>query len=478
MNIRYKLSFQFSLIVLTILLIFSTSIYYFSESYREYDYYSRLKDRANTTARLLFDVEEVDKSLLKIIDRNTQALTNEKITVIDQNYKIIYSSTDDTLKVSLSLADDIKNKKIVKTTNEDHDVLGLLYEKDDNQFMVIASAYDLYGVAKMKNLKIILIIGFLITLLITVFAGIIFSGKALAPISNVVAQVNKITISNLNSRLDEGNRQDEIAKLAMTFNSMLQRLEEAFIFQRDFVSSAAHELRTPFSVILVELDYCLLQQRSKEHYIQTLKNLQVEIKKLNKLSNSLLELARISYDNSKFELKTFRLDELVIETCNNIMNSNKECKTNILFKNLPEDSNFLTISGNEHLLEIAIKNLIENAFKFSNYQSVDVVFSVNNKTISIQITDKGIGISKEDMKIIFQPFFRGKNTQFIAGYGLGLALTQKIIHLHNGTISVDSEVGKGSAFTISFPNRSVSHGLLNNLQELAKPFKMQDNTLK
>jgi signal transduction histidine kinase len=269
----------------------------------------------------------------------------------------------------------------------------------------------------------------------------------------VIDQVNSITVSNLSQRVDEGNQKDEIAQLAITFNQVLQRIEDAFILQHDFVSNAAHELRTPFTVLLTEIDFTLMQERENEYYKKVLFSLSGEIKKLSKLSNGLLDLARISFDKSTFYKKVIRIDELLIEVCNTVLLSNKSFNVKIDFSSLPDNDDQLSFLGSEQLLTIAIKNLIDNACKFSDSKSVEVKLESSEEHITISFSDQGIGIPHEDINNIFQPFYRGKNTQFIAGYGIGLALTQKIIHLHNGEIKVTSKLGKGSTLTVLIPNQ-------------------------
>lgn len=452
MNIRYKLTVQFSLIVLFILLSVSFFIYFFSSNYRDKDYNTRLKDRAKTVANLFLGVKEVDMALLKIIDRNTLALYHEQIYIFDESDHLIYSNTEKTFD-DYSLLPKVRIQKEFKYTTKGRDAIGIIYSFDNRNYVVMASAYDYFGLAKLKNLQIVLLVCFMISLLVVVIAGFLFAGRALFPISSIVNQVQKISITNLNLRVDEGNKTDEIAQLAITFNLMLQRLEEAFILQRDFVSNAAHELRTPFAVLLAEIDYSLLQERKNAYYIEVLNKQRLELRRLSKLSNGLLDLARISYDSSHFELKTIRIDELLVETCNDVITLKKENNIDIDFSDLPDNDNKLFISCNEQLLKIAVKNLIENACKFSENKTVFIRFSTHDDYVMLHFRDEGIGILEEDIQHIFQPFFRGKNTQFIAGYGLGLALTQKIIELHRGTLTVVSESGKGTTFTISLPNR-------------------------
>lgn len=453
MNIRNKLLIQFSLFVVAILLIFSIGIYSFSSKYRKSDYYSRLQDKAKTTAQLLLNVREVDRDLLKIIDKNTQALYQEKIYVFNEADELIYSNPSDVEPLNdLSMLKTIKKYNIVKYLDGKREVLGLTYEYSEKSYIIVISALDRYGYSKMNNLRIILILGFFIGVLTAIFAGFVFANRALAPISKVVNQVKDITVSNLNQRVDEGNKTDEIAQLAITFNEMLQRIEDAFILQRDFVSNAAHELRTPFTVLLTEMEFTLMQDRNTEYYKEALTNLSKDIRKLSILSNGLLDLARISFDKSTFNQKTLRIDEVLIDVYSNVMSEHNNYKINLDLESLPEQENKLVINGNEQLLSIAFKNLIENACKFSEDKKVDVQLTYDSQCILIHFSDKGIGIPPNDLERIFEPFYRGKNSHYISGYGIGLALTHKIIILHKGRIHVDSRENSGSVFTVILPN--------------------------
>ncbi len=451
MNIRNRLLMQFTLIVVFILVIINIGVYYFSSMYRESEYYTRLEDRALSTARLLLNVEEVDEELLKVIDKITVVLFDERINVYDPGNQLRYSNRpDNQFKDLPQLISGAQEHKKMKARDDMHEILSILYTSNGKDYVIVISAFDKFGYSKLNNLRLVLVVMFVFGLLITLIFGVLFSKRALAPISGVIRQVQKITGTSLNKRLNEGNRKDEIAQLSITFNQMLQRIEDAFILQRDFVSNAAHELRTPFSVLLAETDLALMQERDKAFYQRVLRSHAEELRKLSKISNGLLDLARISYDKSDISLKELRIDELIIETCNSVIAYYPQNKINIDFDQLPENEQLITIQGNEQLLSIAFKNLIDNACKFSENKTVNVVLRAEKNRIQIMFKDEGIGIPKEDMKKIFNPFFRGRNTHFIAGYGIGLALTQKIIHVHDGVISVESQVGKGSVFTVSF----------------------------
>ncbi|MDP2336446.1 MAG: ATP-binding protein [Bacteroidota bacterium] len=453
LNIRTRLTLQFTYIVTFILILFSFIIYYFSATYRESEFYSRLENKAINTAKLLIEVKEVDYDLLKIIDKNTiNALYNEKVIIYDYQDKQIYNNLDDdSIHISKALLDQIRLKKDVRYHQGKHEVIGLLYADKYDRFVVIASALDKYGRSKLNNLKWIIIIGFFISIGLTVFIGRIYASRALKPMSDVVKQVDKITIASLNMRVNEGNGTDEIAQLAITFNQMLERLESAFEMQRSFVSNASHELRTPLTSITGQIEVSLMKPRTQEEYEAVLDSILEDIKNLNSLSNGLLDLAKASSDISAITLRTLRIDEILWETRTELIKRNSDYNISIQFKEPIDDENKLAVFGNDHLLKIAIVNLMDNACKYSTDKSVEIILSVSGKQFVAEFTDKGIGIDSADMEKIFQPFFRAKNANNISGNGLGLSLTDKIIKIHRGTISIDSQLNKGTKVTFCIP---------------------------
>ena len=251
----------------------------------------------------------------------------------------------------------------------------------------------------------------------------------------------------LNSRLNEGKRKDEIDQLAITFNEMLTNLEIAFKNQEDFVSNASHELRTPLTVMISESDYLLNRKRKEEEYIEHISGLVDDLKTLNSLVNSLLELAQINRDNN-IPLSAVRIDEI-------IYNAIRQVKTKYQGRKIipriryPENENDLLVSGNAGLLEIAFKNLLDNACKFSN-EDVDVEFQMIDKNIKIIISDRGVGIPHDEINSIYNPFKRASNVKFIGGFGIGLSLVNDIIRLHDASLKVNSTENEGTRFEIIF----------------------------
>jgi signal transduction histidine kinase len=453
LNIRSRLTLQFTYIVTFILILFSVIIYYFSASYREAEFYTRLEKKALTTAKLLIEVKEVDYNLLKIIDKNSlNSLHEEKVMIYDDQDNQIYNSLDnDSIQVSKPFLEKIRKLKNIRYHEGTNEVVGLIFTLKSDNYVVIASAFDKYGRIKLHNLIWIILVGFFISISSTVLFGRIYANKALKPMSDVVKQVDKITISSLNMRVNEGNGMDEIAQLAITFNHMLERLESAFEMQRSFVSNASHELRTPLTSITGQIEVSLMNPRTQDEYKTILESALEDIKNLNALSNGLLDLAKASSDISAIAIHPLRIDEILWETRAALLERKKDYKISIQFRETIEDDNELMVAGNDHLLKTAMINLMDNACKFSPDKSAEVFLSTKDQLVVIEFTDKGIGIDPLEKEQIFHPFFRAKNAKNISGNGLGLTLTEKIIRMHRGTISIESQLQIGTKATVSIP---------------------------
>jgi signal transduction histidine kinase len=455
MKIRTRLSIQFSLIVASILILFSAAVYFFSADYRKQEFYTGLRDKGLTTGRLFIEVDEVDSVLLKIIDKNTVSVfPQEEVVIFDNFNKEVYRNND-TVGI-VPTADEIKKirqEKEYRYRKGQYEIIGLEYRAKNKDYVVVASAIDVYGFSKLRNLRFILITGLVGSVMLTLLGGWIFSGEALKPISKVVQQVETITGFNLKKRVGEGNGKDEIAQLAITFNQMLDRIEAAFEAQRSFVSNASHELRTPLTAITGQLEVTLLNKRSAIEYENILHSVLDDIRDLNKLTNGLLEIAQASIDFSQMKLKSFRVDEMIWQARNEVMKRHDDYTIHINFKSFPDNENELIIPGIETLFKTAIINLMENGCKYSADKQVTVSFSCDAENIYLEFTDNGIGISPADLKLIYEPFYRGENARKFPGQGLGLSLTRRIVDMHRGSLNIFSELNKGTTINLSFSER-------------------------
>lgn len=457
MNIRAKLTLRFLLIVSLILLLASFAIFGFSRDYRRDMFYTRLTEKGKNIARLLLEVQEVDVFLLKKIEKeNPTMLPEERITVYNARNEILFATdTINMLQGRPGLLDSIRTKKEIRYTSGGQEIVGFLFERKQEKYVVLAGAVDIFGFKRLQNLRTILIVVNAASFLLVFISGWFFAGQALSPIKNVIKQVDEISINRLNLRVDEGNGTDEIALLAKTFNKMLERLEQAFKIQKNFIANASHELRTPLTVITGQIEVNLMKTRTEEEYKKTLHSVLDDIKNLNTISDRLLLLAQTSSETGKMNFEPVRIDELLWHTQTEVGKHHANYKIHVDLSDDLSDDSLLTVSGNTQLLNTAFINLTENGCKYSPQNEVWITLrKVQSGRLEIRFTNYGAGIAEKDIKQIFEPFYRGVNAMSVKGHGIGLSLVERIVSLHSGTITVDSRPNEKTIFVITLPTVS------------------------
>lgn len=446
MNIKLKLSLQFATIVISILIFFAGLVYYFSYQTHISKYRDNLEEFAKNTAILLIDVVEVDSVLLKKIHRTTIWGERDEIILTDSSFKVLYSNKLEYLSSEV-LKKRISSSTISYYTLNDKDGIFYRHKFKNKTYYVCAAGYDRIRHINLSQLRGTLFWSIIISAVLSVYLSYIFSRRAISPISRLVGSIKNINALRLNARLDEGNRKDEIAQLAMTFNSMLSDLEMAFRNQEDFISNASHELRTPFSVMLIESEYLLSKDRTTHEYKMHLQRLTDDIRNLNHLVNSLLELANLNR-NKELMLVDLRLDEIIFESI-------KQVKQRFPLRRIipkieyPDDKSDLLVLGHSGLLRVAFNNLIENACKFSD-NDILVDFVISETDIMVSISDTGIGIPSNQLNTVFNAFARGSNAKYKSGFGIGLSLVHKILEVHQVPYNVESSEQEGTRISMTF----------------------------
>lgn len=448
MNIRTRLTLLFVLLVASIVLLFTVSVYYLYDQFREQEFQQRLEEKAVTTVRLREDVGEVPQADLPI-------MTDEQVTIYNSQGVVLYNQNHKQPRFPITPAflhkiTQLHQPQYIRIG--DLEAIGVLHITTKKETVIIvASGNDRYGLTKLDRLREILFSGWLLSLVIVGIAGYLFATDALRPVAELITQVNAISATNIHERLRVGRQRDELADLARTFNDLLTRLEEAFVLQKSFVSHASHELRTPLTVMMGQIEVTRLQARTAEEYEIAFDALLDEVKSMIRLVNGLLELARANSDVVTLNYQPVRIDELLWQAQSQIVIKKPEYQIDIDFDNLPVHEEELVIVGEESLLQTAFQNLMENGCKYSPDGRVSVRILFERGQLKITFSDQGYGIPPTDLPHIFEPFYRSESTMTINGHGIGLALTQRIIELHQGHIQVESEVGKGTSFRITLP---------------------------
>lgn len=449
MKIRHRLSLQFALICGVLLLAIFSLIYFLSSHYIDSSFFGQLQDRALITAQVYLEKDELAKRKFQEIQKKyLNSIPNEVSNIYDdQDNAVFIDNTYYNWKASLLAG--IRRDRLLYFTANGQPAVGIYYTDNQGNYVVIVTAPDLIGKRQLHSLLVILACTFALSLLLIFFAGQWFAARALLPISSINRQVQRIRSTNLHHRVRRGRNNDEVDELAANFNELLAHLEAAFNTQRSFVSNASHELRTPLTTIIGEIEVTLQKTRDPQAYLETLHSVLDESVKLKNITDGLLQLTKTDFSLPGVAPYAIRVDELLMELQTEFSTDKPPGIVLLHFENLPEDPEPLSVMGNESLMKLAFQNILKNAFKFSHNKPVTVTLRMD-PALHIEIKDQGIGIAPEDLKNIFLPLFRASNAYAFDGYGIGLALSQKIFELHSAKVSVESVQGEGSTFHIWF----------------------------
>lgn len=451
MQIKLKLTIQFIGIVSLILMLSFIIIHLNTIRYRHNEFKDLLKHKGITASGNYFRLHERSPDLLKFIDLNLKnRIQNENEFIFTQKNELIYQCrTPNGLNISQEYLNFLRLHPNEMFKIGETELLAFEVLHKGARYLVISTGIDHYGNTKVRNRGSVLIILFCIIVLVVAIAGWFFSKRALEPITSVIEKAEQISPDNLSARLEKSRNNDEIGRLINTFNNLLGRIEEAFKLQKLFVASASHQIKNPLTAITAQLEVSLLSERSTETYRNTLKSVLEDIRELNELTVQLMELARIS-NHQDIAFERFRIDETLWEIREIFHTKYPGYRYDYQIIELPEDENQLYIKGNETLIKNAFLNLAENACKYSEDKSVKVSLEYRQNQIMVRFSDKGTGMTEQEIALIFEPFYRGIQHIGIKGHGIGLPLVYQIMKLHNAPISVHSIPGTGTVFTLTF----------------------------
>ena len=435
MSIRTKMTLLFLSIVTILLLIFCTTIYFLSEIYRREEFKTRLRREALTAATVLFNKEEISLDLLKLLARNQMTVLNkEEIVILNNKDEIRYQIGFKNFVIEKSIIEDVKKQKELFWQQNEIAKYGMVFKNRNQEFIVIISAVDKYGLSKQRVLALLLSFGGVLVLILSAVGGWFFAGGLLRPMQQMIKKIDNINASYLNLRLGHTNNNDELAQLALRFNQMLDRLQKAFNAQRSFVTHASHELRTPLTAITGQIQVSLLANDNDDDLRLMAKSVLEDVKQLNILTNNLLDFTSVHAEDTNINVALVNVVELLFQARSEILK--KHCNSDILIsinefeKHLPE------IHANESLLYTALINLIENGVKFSPDHTIHVNVILSEDEMTITFHNRTELLSKIELETFFEPFIRGSNSKNTKGHGVGLSLTRRIIQLHKGNLTV------------------------------------------
>jgi len=315
-------------------------------------------------------------------------------------------------------------------------------------YAVIAMSVE-EPVRVLNNLKIVLFITFPIVIFALFFITRIIAGRSIKPAVNIISTTRRITNSNLSERIELPRNRDELFELSSSINQLLDRIENAVIRERKFTSDASHELRTPLAVIQGTLEVLIRKPRESSEYEEKIKYCIREVNRLNDLADQLLLLARFENQKAAINIEKIAIDEIILQIL-------ERYSSRIASKNIAVSFDFqkhFWINSDAYLTSVILENLLSNAVKYSNQNGkIVIVLSEESSTISCAVIDNGIGISTENLKKIYDEFYRVENLKENAakGTGLGLSIVKRLSALLQATLKIESDTEKGTVATLIF----------------------------
>lgn len=364
---------------------------------------------------------------------------------LNQDVRIVKSSIFPTSDVKEYKVDNEKGNYVVRILTREF--------QGKNEFIrYLQVGMNLTRIGKtLSNFRKNIILTLPVFFILSIVGGFVLARYNLRPISQMTKAASRITALNLDERLPMRETEDELDNLAQTFNCMIERIKQAYQKISQFSFDAAHELRTPITSLIGEIESALSHESSLERCRSVLKSNLEELSRLQHLVNSLLFLAQDVALGQKKNKEKLELNIIARDICELFEPVAKEKKINFT-SDITSDP--VCLQGEKWRMEQVISNLIDNAIRYNRPNGNLAVSLRKNKCYAeIIVKDTGIGISDEDKTKVFDRFYRGEpsRSRHSGGFGLGLSIVKSIVESYSGTISVNSRLGEGSTFTVQLP---------------------------
>ena len=447
----FKNRIAFNYIISTALLIAFVFIIIYQVIYYSVD--NHINDDINDEVKKHLDEIEIDRNNTYLIqvdqwrarEHNTVDVNPVFVQFLDINDQLIDKSPN--LKgILLKLNNEDKDNVLVDTYLNNKPIRQIQVPLLDNNkiigHVIVAMSLD-DATMILSNLKNILLIAFPLILFVLFLIARLIAGRSIKPVTSIIETSSTITRDNLKSRIQLPNNKDELYTLSETINNLLDRIENAIEREKQFTSDASHELRTPLAVIKGTMEVLIRKPREQKEYQEKINFCVNEVNRLNHLVDELLLLARFENQNQTLQLEKVSLNGIFLDTVARYSAIIQSKKIVVL----TDFSRDYYLETDSYLFSIIINNLILNALKYSTVNdTLNIKIVQNGAKIECHIIDSGMGIRKEDLEKIFNPFYRSNSTDHpeIKGTGLGLSIVKRLCSLLSIKIDILSQEGIGT----------------------------------
>ena len=450
MKIQHKLTLNSSLVFGLVFTIASILIYLNFIRSAERIFFEDLARTASLTAMFYLEQDELSTNdYIRIEKKFLTASSDQEIRLYDKSGKIHYGEADPDTNITSKILKTIraKNQYSFKVGNDFY--YAIYYRDNQGSFSIIIKAKNPVLEAQEQELIRILLVSLVIGVLVIIVLSYSLSRVAYSPVRQIIEQVKTIDMTGQKHTLTYHKTKDELEDLFKEFNWMLEKVYQNIQIQKNFISHASHELKSPLASIVGNLEVLLQKDREVQEYKMVNQNVLADAERLEKILQNLLVLAGLN-QNSDEKTRNERIDEILWEVLDILATEYPDTKINLHWDLPEDDTEFLVFRCVSTQIYIALYNLVENAAKFSSGKPVNVIFENHGGHLHIAIADQGIGISPGDLNHINEPFYRGVNAAGTKGSGLGISIAWKILEIHGIKVEIDSKVGFGTRIGLLF----------------------------
>lgn len=448
MNLRTRLSLISSLVFGVIFAIAAAIIYWSFQKTTERNIINNLQKIC-----LISGIYYLEKDEQTIKEHNEIKLQFEElidrsmVAVIDMEDSVQFGRLISDENITPQRIEKIRSVKRYSFQSKNHFYYGMFYRDNQGDFAVVVKESKAEYHQLIDRLLIVLVLVLLFAWISIAIISVALSKVAYRPIQRVISEVNRRTLENLAEPIPYTASKDEVQKLIETYNSLLNRVNNVFEAQKNFINYVSHEFKTPLTSIAVALEVFSQKERSPEEYQKVSKRALQNVYELEKILSNMKLLSGMK--DERIPLQTIRIDEVLwdlTDKCKELFNASFNIDIQV------EDYKKLEYQANETQLNMAIFNILENAIKYSDNQPIDIVLEEGNQLILLKIRDKGYGIERADQPHIKKPFYRGENVKTHVGSGVGLSLTQIIFDEHDINFDIQS-LKEGTMVVLTFKNK-------------------------
>lgn len=455
--IRWRLTLWYTLLSAIGLLLLGAALYFGLRA----ALFENFEEQVRSETTFALNAVSVSEGQLQISPDGIDQLENDDhfVRLIDPDGRIVYQSATALGDFPLDhthYREALSGQAVYNVEQGSGEAIGIVSQPVENAgeiagvLQVGSSRGDSEEV--LRTILLAFLIAGPIVLLLAALGGYLMAGRALAPVRQITQLAATVDPADLDARLSLDLPDDELGRLAQTFDAMLARIERGFEQQRQFTADAAHELRTPLGFMRSQVDLMLRRPRSKAEYRAALELLDGDVDRMTRIVSALLTVSRSESGQLALHRVAFDLQELIRSNLDAYAALATERQITLVDESIP-----VPLQADSDLLAQLLTNLIDNAVAHTPAGgSIAVGCASSDELVRLWVADTGSGIPLEHQERVFDRFYRvdSGRARSMGGAGLGLTIARAIAEAHGGTIALASTPGAGTLIEVMLPIKS------------------------